>query len=96
MSVDWENLHKIGRRPWDLLGVTPMLKFFCESDHKGKEIIEELKANARILIPGCGQVNSLLHCTFDLIENQDSRCRISRKITSQLANNCLGHFQKCR
>lgn len=38
MSLDfetmpnWEEMHHEGNRPWDLKGVTPMLKYFIESD----------------------------------------------------------------
>lgn len=55
MSVNWDEMHLRGERPWDLKGVTPMLKFLFDCDVKGRELrqSEEIK---RILVPGCGQV----------------------------------------
>ena len=48
----WEQMHQEGNRPWDLMGVTPMLKYFIET-----EMIKFNFSNMkRILIPGCGQV----------------------------------------
>ena len=51
-NVNWEGMHKDGNRPWDLNGVTPILKHFFEIDEKGRN----LGTAKRILIPGCGQV----------------------------------------
>lgn len=48
----WEQMHQEGNRPWDLMVVTPMLKYFIET-----EMINFNFSNMkRILIPGCGQV----------------------------------------
>ena len=57
MVVNWDEMHRNGLRPWDLNGVTPMLKYFFESDELGKELIksDEIK---RVLVPGCGQVST--------------------------------------
>lgn len=54
-SVNWEEMHQEGNRPWDLNGVTPMLKYFFEIDEVGKSLIKT-DSIKRILIPGCGQV----------------------------------------
>lgn len=54
-NVNWEGMHQNGNRPWDLKGVTPMLKYFLEIDETGKNLIENGNIK-RILIPGCGQV----------------------------------------
>jgi hypothetical protein len=54
-SVNWEEMHQEGNRPWDLNGVTPMLKHFFEIDEVGKSLIKT-ESIKRILIPGCGQV----------------------------------------
>lgn len=57
----WEQMHQEGNRPWDLMGITPMLKHFVETE------TEMIKFNfsdmKRILIPGCGQVKLLL-CVY--------------------------------
>lgn len=51
---EWEEMHKEGNRPWDLKGVTPMLKYFIESEG------EELQEVKRICVPGCGQVQIIV------------------------------------
>lgn len=58
MSVNWEDMHKEGNRPWDLKGVTPMLQNFFENDEIGRKLAKsgEIK---RILVPGCGQVSDV-------------------------------------
>lgn len=53
--VNWEEMHREGNRPWDLKGVTPMLKYFLETDEIGVKLVNESNLK-RILIPGCGQV----------------------------------------
>lgn len=53
--VNWDDMHRKGERPWDLKGVTPMLKNFFENEEEGKELMKSQKIK-RILIPGCGQV----------------------------------------
>ena len=55
LNVNWEGMHQEGNRPWDLKGVTPMLKHFIEIDELGNNLIETGTVK-RILIPGCGQV----------------------------------------
>ena len=47
---DWEEMHEEGNRPWDLKGVTPILKYFIESE---RERLGNIKS---ICVPGCGQV----------------------------------------
>lgn len=49
-SEEWDQMHLDDNRPWDLKGVTPILKHFIEN-LKG-----EMKNPTRILVPGCGQV----------------------------------------
>lgn len=56
----WEQMHQEGNRPWDLIGVTPMLKYFIET-----EMIKFNFSNLkRILIPGCGQVILYFICVL--------------------------------
>ena len=57
--VNWEGMHQEGNRPWDLKGVTPMLKNFFEIDEMGKNLNENGNIK-RVLIPGCGQVTRIL------------------------------------
>ena len=56
MAERWEKMHQDDNRPWDLKGVTPMVKYFFETDEIGKSIRLELNDSKRILVPGCGQV----------------------------------------
>ena len=59
VNVNWEGMHREGNRPWDLKGVTPMLKNFFEIDEMGKNLNENGNIK-RVLIPGCGQVTRIL------------------------------------
>ena len=51
---EWEEMHKEDNRPWDLNGITPILKFFVEFEY------ERLSHVKRICVPGCGQVKRFI------------------------------------
>lgn len=65
MTSRWEELHKEGNRPWDLMGVTPMLRNFLENDEIGRKLVNngEIKT---ILVPGCGQVTRETDCELQM------------------------------
>ena len=62
----WEQLHRVGLKPWDLESTSPPLQFFFT-----KEESEGVKREVAI-IPGCGQVKQgemvIKYLTVDLGE----------------------------
>lgn len=46
----WEQLHRVGVKPWDLESITPPLKYFFQQP------ASECVRRGTAIVPGCGQV----------------------------------------